>query len=69
MCFMETSILHERREDRKALKPHTFWFPTVGNNMKDTLICEAGVMPTSLNIVPEMIYSNRSLKDALLHIR
>jgi hypothetical protein len=69
MCFMETSILHERREDRRPPKPHTFWFPTVGNNMGDTLTCEAGVMLASLNMGSEMKYNNRSLKYMLLLLR
>jgi hypothetical protein len=65
MSFMETSILHERREDRRPPKPQTLWFPTIGNNMKDTLICEAGVTLTSLNMASEVMYSNGSLIDML----
>jgi hypothetical protein len=66
MSFSETSILHERREDRRPPKPQTLWFPTIGNNMKDTLIREAGVMPASFNMSSEIMYSNRSLSDVLV---
>jgi hypothetical protein len=69
MPFLETSILHERREDRRPPKPQTLWFPTIGNNMKDTLICGAGVMPASLNMSSEMMYSNRSMTDVLVLLR